>query len=310
MQAHRQRPAALPEAAAAAPGAAAAGLASLHSQPSGTSCPAAVAGPVSAPLPARLFHRPGCTPRSRRLAPAVAAHSAADAHDTAAAPAPLQTQSDKQQQQHQQQHHHQQQHVSGVAAAAGMQEQEQHSPLEAPRAQQQAGSAQPPAAGPGKQGGQEEHEAKELNKAICAAQSHNDLLGLVGARLTDFSLVNAVTAFHRLAKVGAAASPCRWVLLQHPREVGCWQPGWLLAKWLLVAGWAWLAADVPSLHVRVLGWGWLRCLWCALPCAGWSQDSCAVLSPTSIPLLAAPSRPCSTRQASGGHSKQLSSGTR
>ncbi|KAL4439808.1 hypothetical protein ABPG75_002809 [Micractinium tetrahymenae] len=106
----------------------------------------------------------------------------------------------------------QQQPVSGLGSAAGIPPQ-QHGPRpqhsEHPqqgswqeRQQQQQDSEQGQPGGPGEEV-DEERAAKELNKAICAAQSHSDLLGLVALRLTDFSLVNSVTAFHRLAKHSA-----------------------------------------------------------------------------------------------------------
>jgi hypothetical protein len=58
-------------------------------------------------------------------------------------------------------------------------------------------------------GGEGEHDAhKQLNARICAASSADEVLAEVGAggqRLVNFNMVNAVTAFHRLAKAS-------WVL--------------------------------------------------------------------------------------------------
>jgi hypothetical protein len=49
---------------------------------------------------------------------------------------------------------------------------------------------------------------KQLNSRICSAASAGALLELVGAELAGFNLVNATTAFHRLAKVGGRVFCC------------------------------------------------------------------------------------------------------
>ena len=49
---------------------------------------------------------------------------------------------------------------------------------------------------------------KQLNSRICSAGSAGALLELVGAELPGFNLVNAATAFHRLAKVGGGVFCC------------------------------------------------------------------------------------------------------
>ena len=46
-----------------------------------------------------------------------------------------------------------------------------------------------------------EEEAKALNRRISGAASAAEVLALVGPRLGALSRINAVTAFHRLAKV-------------------------------------------------------------------------------------------------------------
>lgn len=61
--------------------------------------------------------------------------------------------------------------------------------------------------GPGGHSGDEvEHEAhKQLNARICSASSADEVLAEVGTggqHLVNFNMVNATTAFHRLAKVG------------------------------------------------------------------------------------------------------------
>lgn len=44
---------------------------------------------------------------------------------------------------------------------------------------------------------------KQLNSQLCAAEAAEELMQLVQQHLPAFNVVNAVTAFHRLAKVGA-----------------------------------------------------------------------------------------------------------
>ncbi len=46
---------------------------------------------------------------------------------------------------------------------------------------------------------------RALNEAICAATGIDQLFSLVGENLGDLGTINAVTAFHRVAK--ARASP-------------------------------------------------------------------------------------------------------
>ena len=46
-----------------------------------------------------------------------------------------------------------------------------------------------------------EEEARALNKRISGAASAAEVLALVGPRLGALSRINAITAFHRLAKV-------------------------------------------------------------------------------------------------------------
>ena len=50
-----------------------------------------------------------------------------------------------------------------------------------------------------------EEEARALNKRISGATSAAEVLALVGPRLGALSRINAITAFHRLAKVRGRA---------------------------------------------------------------------------------------------------------
>ncbi|KAL4423640.1 hypothetical protein ABPG77_009227 [Micractinium sp. CCAP 211/92] len=186
---HAHRAAALSEAAASAQGAAA-------SPPRRAAGPPAVAGSGPAPPPAWLTHRPGWPPRERSRLHAAAAQAAAEAEDPGAAAHT--SQPAHAQQGRQQQGRQQQQHADGTGTAAGI-PQQQPGPADVQHPQLQAHSGQLAAADLGNQVG-EEDEAKELNRAICAAQSHTNLLELVASHVPTFSRVNAVTAFHRLAK--------------------------------------------------------------------------------------------------------------
>lgn len=45
---------------------------------------------------------------------------------------------------------------------------------------------------------------KALNAQLCAAEAADEVVRLVEQHLPAFNVINAVTAFHRIAKVGAA----------------------------------------------------------------------------------------------------------